>query len=264
MAGARQSKASHRREREARESVTHERVTLIAAGVLVAVAVIVAVGVVWGLILPPRAHIITVGNATYNAADVEKYAMFLVAGNSTSQDDPVTAAVALIKHDETLLQAGAADAGEITQDDVNKAIRKRIGLSADMSNEEFAKSYAVFLENVHLEKALFERLVRAGIIGERVGAKRFAAEIGDAGPQFHVMGVASRDQAKVKALREAVAGGADFVGKAKEMGLVPPNETPDIGWILTPYTGFLKGVGIENLKAGEMTEVLERNFQFEV
>jgi hypothetical protein len=263
VAGARQSKASHRREREARESVTHERVTLIAAGVLVAVAILVGAGVVWGLILPPRAHIVTVGDKSFNASDMVKYATFLVAGNSTSQDDPITTAINLVKHDETLLQAGAADAGTISDDDITKAIRKRIGVPEDATAEAYADQYKSFLSETAIDKPTFERMVRAQVIGERVGAK-FLPEIGEAGQQFHVMGVGSRDRAKIQALRDAVSAGGDFVAKATELGIVPAGQTPDFGWILPPYTGFLKDVGVEKLQAGQMTEISERNFQFEL
>ena len=125
MAGARQSKASHRREREARESVTHERITLISAGVLVAVAVIVAAGVVWGLVLPPRAHIVTVGNASYNAGDLVPYATMLIAGNAQTTDEPVDAALKMLKNTETLLQAGIPVVGEPTADELKAGIKDR-------------------------------------------------------------------------------------------------------------------------------------------
>ena len=76
MAGARQSKASHRRERESRESRQQERITLISIGVLVAVAIIAATGVVWGIVLPPRATVLTVGSESFSASDATSRAIF--------------------------------------------------------------------------------------------------------------------------------------------------------------------------------------------
>mgnify|MGYP003335371967 CR=1 FL=1 len=78
--------------------INDERITLISAGVLVAVAVIVAAGVVWGLVLPPRAHIVTVGNASYNAGDLVPYATMLIAGNAQTTDEPVDAALKMLKN----------------------------------------------------------------------------------------------------------------------------------------------------------------------
>ena len=149
MAGARQSKASHRREREARESVTHERVTLIALGVLVAVAIIVAIGVVWGLILPPRAHVLTVGNTEFNARAVADRAIFLTSGIGSSQptaDDPVSGAVEMLRRQEILLQIGAPQVGEITADDITAGIRKSLGVTPDVTAEAFQTQYRGFLE----------------------------------------------------------------------------------------------------------------------
>lgn len=267
MAGSRQSKAPskapsravHRRDQQAREAQTGERVTLIALGVLLAVAILVGAGVVWGVVLPPRAHILTVGSQEFNAADAEKRATFLVAGNSTLTDDPVTAAVNMIKRDETLLQAGASEVGEITGDDLTKAIKKRIGVADDADAAAYATAYKTFLDGTNLDKATFERLVRAQVIEERLGAKLQAAS-GDSGPQYHLLGVTSRDQTKLKQFREAVVGGADFASTAMSMGFAKTPQEVDVGWVLPPATsGFLKDVvQPEKLQAGQMTEVLPR------
>lgn len=264
MAGAGQSKASHRRERESREHVTQERVTLIALGVLIAVAIITAAGVVWGVILPPRAHVLTVGDATFTARDIEERATFLIAGGSESADDPVTTAVNMLRREEILLQAGAPEVGEITADDMKQALKKNMAIAEDASDETFATSYAAFLESAYIDKEPWERMVRASIVVERL-AKKFEAEVGTAGTQFHLMGVGSRDRARVLQLRDAVTAGGDFRAKATELGLVTPQQTPDFGWILPPESGHLKDtVKVDQLKAGQMSEIVERNFQFEL
>ena len=266
MAGTGQSRASHRREQQAREAATQERITLAAIGVLVAVAIIAAAGVVWGAILPARAHVITVGNAKFDVRAVERRAEFLAAGNSQSQDDPITAAVKMIRRDETLLQVGASEAGEISADDMTKAIRKRLGVPDADPVEDYAKAYETFLKGTNVDKPTFERMVRAQVISDRL-AKNFESQIGDAGPQFHLMSAASRDQGKLKQFREAVTGGADFVAKAVEMGLTANPQAADFGWSLPPETGFLKDVArLQDLQAGQTTEVIARegNLQYVV
>lgn len=267
MAGSRQSKAPskapskavHRRDQQARDAQTGERVTLIALGILLAVAILVGAGVVWGIVLPPRAHILTVGSEEFTAADAEKRATFLVAGNSSLTDDPATAAVNMIKRDETLLQAGASEVGEITADDMTKAIKKRVGVADDADAATFTASYKTFLAGTNLDQATFERLVRAQVISERLGAKLQAAA-GDSGPQYHLLGVTSRDQTKLKQFRDAVVGGADFNSTAISMGLAKTPQEMDVGWVLPPKTSnFLKDVvQPEKLQAGQMTEVLAR------
>ena len=264
MAGARQSKASHRRDREARESSTQERVTLVAIGVLAAVAIIAVAGVIWGVILPPRAHVITVGNASFTAGQVAERAIFLVAGKTQGSDDPVNSAVIMLRREETLLQLGAAEAGEITDADIKKGVAGAIGLPEGTSDDDFKTQYDFFLKGSNVDRTAFERMVRGQVISERL-SKKFEAEVGASGPQIHPMGVQSRDQGKIKQLRDAVAGGADFITKARELGLVPANQTPDFGWMIPPVSGFLKDtVQLEKLQAGQMTEIIERDFQYEV
>ncbi len=271
MAGSRQSKAPskavHRRDQQARDAQTGERVTLIALGILLAVAILVGVGVVWGIVLPPRAHVLTVGSEEFTAADAEKRATFLVAGNSSLTDDPATAAVNMIKRDETLLQAGASEVGEITGDDLTKAIKKRLGAADDTDAKTYNVAYEEFLKGTNLDQATFERLVRAQVISERLGAKLQAAA-GDSGPQYHLLGVTSRDQTKLKQFRDAVTGGADFTSTALSMGFAKTPQEVDVGWVVPPTTaGFLKDVvQPEKLQAGQTTEILAREggLQFDV
>ncbi len=267
MAGARQSKASHRREREARESVTHERVTLIALGVLVAVAIIVAIGVVWGLILPPRAHVLTVGNAEFNARAVADRAIFLTSGVGSNQppaDDPVSGAVDMLRRQEILLQVGAPQVGEITGDDLTAGIRKTLGVTPDVTAEAFQTQYRGFLEHVTIDQATFERIVRSEVVLDRL-AKKFEADVGTTALQYHLQGIGSRDQNKAKQLRDAVAGGADFAAKAIELGLATPQQPADMGWVLPPTEGPIKDqVQLDKMQPGQMSEIIERNFQYEL
>lgn len=266
MAGARQSKATNRRNREARDAATQERVTLIAVGVLAAVAIIAAVGVVWSVVLPPRAHLLTVGDVSYNARTVAEVSEFLLTGGAPPTDDPVAAVVDQIKRDETLLQVGAAEVGEISPEDMDAALRERLGAADDLSAEDFAKAYATFLQGTSVDQPTYERLVQSQVIADRL-AQRFAPEIGDAGLQLHLLGITSRDENRLRQFREAVVGGADFAATAVSMGLASSAEQVDLGWQLPPVTGPLyEQAHVEDLPEGEVTEVLERPgaFQYDI
>jgi len=261
-----QSKASHRREIQAQADATQERITLIAIGVLVAVAVLVAAGVVWGVILPPRAHVITVGDRQFNAGAVAERAEFMLRAAPTGQTDPIEDALTMIRRHETLLQAGAADVGEITADDLEKAAWTRMNLPPESSKEEFVAAYQAYLRNNHIDKATLDRMLSAQIVYDRM-AKKVQPEVGESGLQLHVQAVASRDQNKMKQFRDAGAGGADFAATAMSMGLVQKPESVDLGWILPPESGYLKDtVKIEGLQAGQLTDVVAREggLQFEV
>ena len=128
-------------------------------------------------------------------------------------------------------------------------------------------AYEEFLKGTNLDQATFERLVRAQVISERLGAKLQAAA-GDSGPQYHLLGVTSRDQTKLKQFRDAVTGGADFTSTALSMGFAKTPQEVDVGWVVPPTTaGFLKDVvQPEKLQAGQTTEILAREggLQFDV
>ena len=265
MAGARESKAAQRRSRQTSDAVAQERITLVAAGVLVAVTLLVAAGVLWGIVLPPRAHVLEVGSTPVNAQTVANRAEFLVVGGQTATD-PIDAAIAEIKRDATLLQAGPADVGEVTAEDLTKGIRKGLAVPDEASADDYAKTYATFLKGSNLDKETYERITRAQVIEDRLAAK-FTAEVPAAGQQVHAMGVTSRDQAKLKQFRDAVVGGADFVTTAIEMGFARQPSEVDFGWQLPATTGFLHDVvKMQDLKPGATTEVIARDggIQFDV
>lgn len=265
MAGAGQSKASHRRELQSRADATQERVTLIALGVLAAVVVLIIAGVIWGVVLPPRAHVLTVGDAKFNAGQVEKRAEFIMRADPQGEANPVDAALNMLRRHETLLQAGAAEAGEITADDLEKAIWTQIKLPPESSKEEYAKAYENYLRTNNVDKATFDRMMRADVIYKRLSVK-VLPQVGENGTQLHLLAVVSRDQNKLKQFRDSVAGGADFAAKAIELGIVQKPESVDLGWHLPPSSGFLKDAKLDQLQARQMTEVVTRDggLQFEI
>ncbi len=261
MPGARQSKASHRRDVLARESARQERITLIAAGVLVAVVIIAAAGVVWGVILPPRAHILTVGDRTSTAADVRDRAVFLFSG-AQAPGDPVDAGVEQIRRDEILLQAGASRVDPVTDEELTAAIRDRVGVAEDASAEDYATAYETFLRGAAVDRPTFERMVRAQLVDERL-VESYKSEVGKSGLQLHLLGVTGRDQAKLTKFREAVAGGAEFAATAAEMELVARADSTDLGWTFPPEDGFLHDVvKLQDRPAEDLTEVIPRESGF--
>ena len=67
---ANKSNTVSRREREQRTRRTERMVIIGAAGVLAVATVVVLVGLYVTQYLPPRAHVLTVGESEYNAGEV--------------------------------------------------------------------------------------------------------------------------------------------------------------------------------------------------
>lgn len=258
MAGARQSKAYHRRQQQAQEHAQQRRITLAALGVLLAVVILLGVGVVLTVVLPPRAHVLTVGDRTFTAQDVAQRAEFAVlGGDQAALNSPATAAIDAMIRDETVLQAGAALVAPVTDDDLREAIRTSIGVAADLPQDVFAttyqSTYQAFLRSAPLSQAVLERMVRAQVLDDRL-VEHFRSGLPAAGPQFQVQRVQSADRSKLQALHDAVVGGAEFSAQAVELGLAKAAAAAEPAWLLAEDLGELKDA-VTALAAGGVSDV---------
>lgn len=130
MAGSPVTRRESRRDRTSHEDRQQQLIYLGAAAIVIAVLVIVAIGVVMTVVLPPRAHVLTVGDRDFSASDVADRAIYLVASNSqAAQQDPATEGMESLIGQEVLFQVGAERVGEVTDQEVQDAIAQRLGLS---------------------------------------------------------------------------------------------------------------------------------------
>lgn len=255
MGGARQSKAYHRREEQAREQRIAQRVLLVAAGVLIAAAIVVAIGIVVTIVLPPRAHVLTVGNRSFTARDVAHRAEFaLIGGDSTVLSDPATNTVTALTREETLLQVGATLVDPVTDDDLKAEIRSRLGIADSATAEQFAEGYQSFLRGIPISQAAFERLSRAQLIQDRLLAK-FTAEVAASGLQYHLEAVQAASKSTMQTFHDAVVNGGDFGMEAVALHLVKAPGDVDLGWALPENLGEVSDA-VKALQAGGFTDVL--------
>lgn len=100
------------------------------AAILAVVLVLVGVGVVLTVILPPRAHVLTVGTSEFTAREVADRAIYLVSsGNGNAQQDPATEGMESLIGESILFQVGAGLVEDVTDEDVQDAIAQRLGLN---------------------------------------------------------------------------------------------------------------------------------------
>ncbi len=128
MAGS--GTSGRRHGRSSNEDRQQRLIYLGAASILGLVLILIAVGVLLTVILPPRAHVLTVGDRKFNARDVADRAIYLVSsGNGNAQRDPSTEGMESLIGESILFQVGAGLVDEVTDEDVQDAIARRLGLN---------------------------------------------------------------------------------------------------------------------------------------
>ena len=130
MAGDRRtSERQSRRDREASEERQQRLIYLGAVGVLAVVALVVAFGIFWTRYLPPRAHILTIEDQSYNASAVADRGKFLITfeGQDDLLGNVASAAIDVLIFEETLRLRGPALVGPVTQPQIDAQVQELLG-----------------------------------------------------------------------------------------------------------------------------------------
>lgn len=255
MATTRSSRAADRRARQATESRTERRIYLAVAVVGAAVLAIIAAGVILTVVMPPRSTVVKVGDREFTARDLAtriKVAV-LVEQNSALATDPA-AGIPLLAREEVLRQkASELGVSEISDEEMTKEIRKRVGVAEDVSDENFRTTYDNYLKPFPITRDDFEAVVRIGVLRQKA-IDAFKAKVPASGPQIQILGVTSTDRAKLEALRTAVAGGKPFEAEAVAMGLAKAGQV-DFSWV--DPASLPEGLAsLRTLKANELSELI--------
>lgn len=225
----RPSRAAERRARQLEEARTQRRIYLIAGAVGVLVAAIVIAGLLLTVVLPPRASVVTVGSRTLRASDLAERAKFAaVVETGAAASNPATVIPTLVR-EETLRQR-AGDLGvSVSDEDVMREVRRRVGSPEDQPEADFQKAYDAFMERLPVSREAFETIVHASLLRTKA-VDAFKAQAGEKGPQLHLLAVGSQDRAKLDEMKAAVASGKDFKEEAVSRGLVKEPAQTDLQW----------------------------------
>lgn len=125
----RSSERQSRREREAAAQRQERLIYLSAGAVLAIVVVVVIVGLYWTRYRPPRAHILTVEDQSYNASAVVDRGRFLVTfeGQNNLLGDVASATIDVLIFEETLRRRGPLLVGEVSQDQIDAQVQDLLG-----------------------------------------------------------------------------------------------------------------------------------------
>ena len=112
-----------------------EQVVLIGVGgVLLVAAVVVLVGLFITQYLPPRAHVLTVEDHDYTAAEVKRRGAYMLLfeqsfAQGVTQDNLIDRTIERITRDEVLRRRAPALVGDITADDIEQELRVGLGFA---------------------------------------------------------------------------------------------------------------------------------------
>ncbi len=255
MATTRPSRAATRRARQASEGRVERRIYLASAIVGVAVLAIVIAGVILTVVLPPREIVAQVGDRRFSARDLAVRAKFaaVAESNSTVVFDPAQVIPTLTREEVIRQKAGDLNVS-VSDEDLQKAIRTRIGVAEDIPEDAFRASYERYLGIIPLSREEYEQIVRADALRTKA-TEVFKAQVPEKGPQIHLLGVSHADREKLQALRDAVAGGKDFKAEAAAAGLVTDPAQADLAWF-DPQSLPERIASVRELKQGELSEVM--------
>ncbi|GMU40410.1 MAG: hypothetical protein AMXMBFR23_12760 [Chloroflexota bacterium] len=256
MAASRQSKAFHRREQESREAQVRRRLTYAVAGVFGAVALLVIAGLIWGVYLPPRATVATVGDREITAGELKDHAAFIYRSGDTRVAEDLSIALTDLIQREILTQAGATEVEPVTAEDIRASMATRLGLAEDATDEQYGKALGDFLTAANLSRAEVEEAVRLQLIDQRLRDK-FREGLPASGEQLHIVRAATNDRTRAEAVREAVLGGQPLGEAAVEAGVYTETSQAELGWYTPDTLPERLRETLVALQAGDVTEVLD-------
>lgn len=257
----RPSRGAERAAEREREQRTQRLIIFGAVGVLLVAALVVGAGLYFTQYLPPRAHVLSVGDRDFKAADVVDRAAYLVSIERALPTQQIGAAalagIDVLVNEELLRTRGPLLVGEVTAADIDAELRSRPGIGGD--DQDFEQLLALALAGSNLSRVQFQAIVEAQIIDGRL-SDRFREQLGEAGPQIRLTRVVLQDRSIVEEVRAAIAALDDavplpviaqFGDEVVQFG--------DIGWgTLEPVESFDAEIAtaVRGLELGEVSEVV--------
>jgi len=201
------------------------RVLLIGGVILIVVVALafVAFGYYWTEIRPERRTVLRVDETSVSYAGMKRRMNYELFADSALQQDPTTlpsvAEDALIK--ELINIQRADDAGvTVSPEEIDTALRQRIGVSADSDQRAFQDALRRQLDATGLTESEFRRLV-SGEAYELAIKRTFESEIPAAAEQAKVEAINAENQEVAQEAIDRINAGEPFADVAKELSIAP-------------------------------------------
>jgi hypothetical protein len=266
---ANRSHISTRRERERRVRRNERIVTYGAVFVLVVATAIVMFGLYFTRYAPPRAHVLTVGDSDYNAAEVLRRVVYemLVNGMTVSTASVVPDTFRVLEDQEIVIARAPAIVGGITEDDVEMKLREQVGItdSGDSAESDFTDALASLLSIIDLSRDEYELVIEVEILTERLD-EQFRLEIGEDAEQLRAARIRLMDHDSAEDVRAQLLEGADVTELSAEYGVASESKQTGsgLGWLpLSLFSDAAQGP-LADLEVGEVSKVVVDGAFFDV
>ena len=277
-------------------------VVLAALAVLAVSAVVVLAGLYLTVYRPPREHVLTAGDARYNADQVYRRALYLMLYQQSiapkSQSEVVSKTLETIEREETLRARGKQFVAEVTAEDVTTELQHLLapptappppaptvsggGAAATVTvgtpesgtptatptvdRDAYAKALQQRLERSNLTKADLESIIAAGLYEDRL-MQKFKSEAPKTAPQVLLVTARIQDQPTAERVRSiALRPGVDF-GPVAAQNSVSDTRGARAGtanWVIVDQLEPAVRDVVKNLKAGDVSAVTQNGTYYEV
>jgi hypothetical protein len=233
---------------------------------------------------PPRAHVVSVADASYQAREVVDRGVYLtfLGSGPVSNADIARDTVATIIEDEALRQVGSQFVDLVTEADIREALEIDLGLvtapilppsqgddgtatpEPTLTPEPTTVIPVDPQEFAGLDRDDYEGIIEARLYRERLEAL-FAEEVGTSGPQIRLQRIRVSTQFAAGAVIADLEGGADFATLAAEQSVaIEDGEGGDLGWSITLLQEPNVQAAIDGLEVGEWTAAIPAGLFFEM
>ncbi len=230
---------------------------MMSAGAVIAiVAVIVVIGVIVSNVLPPRGTALVVGGETYSVRDVADRAISAIrlqANTETTMDGVIDEAADMLVEHEILRQVAEPLVGPVTDEEIEEALRDRLGVAPEAPSEEYTRVLQDHLSTQRVSRNDLEQMTWADLMRERLG-EHLGEDAPTEGLQVNLYVATSLDRAEVEEVRERTLAGEDFIEVVLEMELAGPEEI-ETGWLAMEALNEDLREHLDGLEAGDISEV---------
>jgi hypothetical protein len=276
-----------------------QRIYIGVGAVLGLAAILILVGMYWTIYRPPRAHVLTVADHSYNATDVVDRGVYLAfyEGGAGSIADLARDTVDVLIEDEALRVVGPTTVDPVTPEDIRHELDIDLGLVEDDPTPEatseatgtatatptpeptatseptasptvdaqaFADALTAFLRDAGLDRDEYEAIIEARLYRERL-RDHFTEEVGTSGAQVRLQRIRVSTPLAADQVIEDLEGGADFAELATEQSVAEEDgEGGEIGWTVPELQSDDVQAAIADLEAGEWSEPIAVGLFFEI
>jgi len=271
-----------------------QRLIYIGAGAVLGIAgLLIAAGLFVTRYQPPRAHVVSVADRSYQARDVVDLGSYFFLDSRTTIADSARETVAILIEDEALRLRGPDLVAAVTAADIDRQLNIDLGLVTDDSAgggqgggddgaaatasptaeptaeptvdaQEFADALTAFLRSSGLDRDEYEEIIEARLYRERL-SDHFTDELGTSGPQVRLQRIRVSTQLAADTVIEDLEADADFSTLADEESVADEDgDGGEIGWTLIDLQTADVQAAITGLEAGEWSAPITAGLFFEI